>query len=169
MYSESTEVHVQRLKPPSRPITIIFWARSLHLARNRPKCPTDYAPALVQTMAWCLTGDNPLSSYSRWCRFGTRKPFDTWDAMRASVIMMVADALHPGHITMGFLPSTYKTASFQKEAMRTQVALWFLWCEICIEKSHCVWVKKTSEHTSWEKSDSKDNQNEMIGFDCICL
>ena len=26
-----------------------------------------------------------------------------------------------------------KTASFQKEAMRTQVVLWFLWSEICIE------------------------------------
>ena len=27
----------------------------------------------------------------------------------------------------------HKTASFQKEAMRTQVALYFLWSEICIE------------------------------------
>ena len=46
-----------------------------------------------------------------------------------------------------------KTASFQKEAMRTQVALWiFLWYKICIKMFLCVWVNKTSEHTSWEKS-----------------
>ena len=29
--------------------------------------------------------------------------------------------------------SGHKTASFQKEAMRTQVALYFFWSEICIE------------------------------------
>ena len=28
----------------------------------------------------------------------------------------------------------------------------FLWSEICVEKFLCVWVNKTSEHTSWEKS-----------------
>ena len=49
-------------------------------------------------------------------------------------------------------PQVNKTASFQKEAMRTQVALKFLWSEICIEKFLCVWVNKTFEHTSWEKS-----------------
>ena len=99
MYCKSTEIHVHKLKPPPRTITMIIRARSQHLARKRPKCPIDYTPPLVQTMAWCLTGDNPLSSDSWWCRFGTRKhmTLDTWDAMRVSVIMMVADALHPGH------------------------------------------------------------------------
>ena len=65
----------------------------------------------------------------------------------------------------------YKTASFQKEAMRTHVALWLLWSEICIEKFLCVWINKTSENISWEKSTAlKDSdQKEMIGFNCICL
>ena len=66
----------------------------------------------------------------------------------------------------------YKTAFFQKETMRTQVALWFfLFSDICIETFLCVWVNKTSEHTSSEKSTAlKDyDQKEMIWLDYICL
>ena len=57
-----------------------------------------------------------------------------------------------------------KAASFQKEAMRTQVALWFLWSEICIEKFPCVWVNKTSGQKTWEKYTAlKDcDQKEML-------
>ena len=36
--------------------------------------------------------------------------------------------------------------------MHTQGALYFLWSEIRTEKFLCVWVKTTSEHTSWDKS-----------------
>ena len=65
----------------------------------------------------------------------------------------------------------HKTASFQKEAMRTHVALYFLWSDICIEKFLCVWVNKTSEHTCWEKLTALQNcdQEKMIGLDCFCL
>ena len=50
---------------------------------------------------------------------------------------------------------------FQKEAMRTQVAL----CFIYEEKFLCVWVN-TSEHTSWEKFTALKDC-EMFGFDYI--
>ena len=73
----------------------------------------------------------------------------------------------------GVWPKVNKTASFQfqKEAMFTQVALWFFYEVKFVEEFLCVWANKTSEHTSWEKFTAlKDcNQKEMIRFDCICL
>ena len=68
-------------------------------------------------------------------------------------------------------PIPNKTASFQKEAMRTQVVLWFFLSEICMEDFLCIWVNKTFEHASWKKSTAlKDcDQKGMIEFNCICL
>ena len=67
---------------------------------------------------------------------------------------------------------TNKTASFQKEAMRTQVALWFFmkW-NLYRVVSLCLNKQNVQKQTSWAKSTAlKDcDQEEMIGFDCICL
>ena len=64
-----------------------------------------------------------------------------------------------------------KTVSFQREAMRTQVALYFLWSEICIV-SLCL-NKQSVQNRQVEKSPLpalKDcDQKEIIGFDCISL
>ena len=65
-----------------------------------------------------------------------------------------------------------KTASFQKEAMRTQVALWFFYeVKLYAGKCLCVWKSKMPQHTSWEKSTALKNcdQIEIIGFYWICL
>ena len=65
----------------------------------------------------------------------------------------------------------YKTASFQKEAMRTQVAFWFFmkWnlyrkVPLCLSKQN-VWTHKLRKFFCFIRSWSERND----GFDCICL
>ena len=48
---------------------------------------------------------------------------------------------------INFNPNMNKTVSFQKEAMRTQVALWFLWSEtVCREVPLCLKQQNGATH-----------------------